>query len=225
MIAEVTSLLPLFTVLSSCVSVLSLAIAFVAFRRTSRFQDVDYQPHVVASCDDPSGCIETDRDDDDSEEEMNARRNLEVEFAGKITNAGPRPVYISSGRIMLGPRHRDDPEEALTVPFFKTLGTGHECTYKFTLMWATIWDVADQFKKSSIECHLMLTLRGADGVDREVRRFLGTLMQAEGKEWIAIAPHYFLEVLNGIQQARLRRKINPTRIRSGGSPLDPDVPF
>jgi hypothetical protein len=207
-IAELASWL---TVLSAAVSLSSLAIAFAAFRRTSKFQDVDYRPHVTLSFAEPHGCVELDRPDDDEEKEEIARqRNMEVLFEGKVANAGPKPVALLSGRILLGPRHRDDPEHALTVPIYKTLAPNAECSFSFSLFWSTIWDVARHFDKTSIEGMFALRVRGADGVEREIKRFFGTAMECESNEWAFIEAHYFVDVLNELQQVRLQHKLRAT---------------
>jgi hypothetical protein len=196
------------TAISTVVSLSSLAIAFAAFRRTSRFQDVDYRPHVALSFSEPHGCVELDKpDDDEDKEEIARQRNLEALFAGKVANAGPKPVFLLMGRILLGPRHRDDPEHALTVPLYKTLAPNAECSFSFSLFWSTIWDVARHFDTTSIEGVFALQVRGADGVEREIKRFFGTAMECEGDEWAFIEAHYFADVLNDLQQVRLQHRL------------------
>jgi hypothetical protein len=202
---------PWLIAISTVVSLLSLAIAFAAFRRTSKFQDIDYRPHVALSFSEPHGCVELDRPDDgDDKEEIAQQRNMEVLFEGKVANAGPKPVSLLSGRILLGPRHRDDPEHALTVPLYKTLAPSAECPFNFSLFWSTIWDVARHFDKTSIEGTFALQVRGADGVEREIKRFFGTAMECEGNEWAFIEAHYFVDVLNDLQQVRLQHKLRAT---------------
>jgi hypothetical protein len=211
---------PLFTLLSALVSLLSLAVAFVAFRRTSKLQDVDYRPHLSLTVGEPFGCVELDKEEDD-DEEVKRQQSLEALFQGRITNAGPKPIYLVHAHVSLGPRHRDDPERVMKVPFYKTLGAGAECSFDFGLQWGTIWDVARHFHRTAIECHLAISVRGADGVTREVGRYVGTAMECEGTEWIFIEPRYFLEVLNDLQQARLRRKLRP-EADQGSTSTNPD---
>lgn len=220
--SRIAEFVPLFMVLSSLASVLSLTVAFAAFRRTSRFEDVDYRPHITVTCSEPHGAVEVSREEYDAED-LALQRSLEAVFEGKVTNAGTRPVHLINGRVLLGPKHRDDPEHALTVPFHKTLGAGGECNFQFSLQWGTIWDVAEQFQRTSIDCHLAINVQGADGVTREIRRYLGTAMQCEGSEWILIEPHYFLEVLNSLQQAQLRLRLGPSAKSS--IDVDPSIPF
>jgi hypothetical protein len=215
MLQGIAGLASWLTLISTVVSLSSLVVAFTAFRRTSRFQDVDYRPHVAVSFSEPRGCVELDRpDEDEDREEVARQRSLEVLFEGKVANAGPKPVNLLMGRVLLGPRHRDDPELALTVPLYKTLGPGSESSFSFGLLWGTIWDVANHFGTTTIECTVALKVRGADGVVREINRFCGTAMKCEGNEWVLIEAHYFTDVLSDLQQVQLQQRLRTAAKRS-----------
>jgi hypothetical protein len=99
MLQEIAELAPVFTAVSTVVSVSSLLIAFAAVRCTSRFQDVDYRPHIALSFSEPHGCVELDRGDDD-EDEIGRQRSLEALFEGNVVNAGPKPVFLLSGGVL-----------------------------------------------------------------------------------------------------------------------------
>lgn len=225
----VAEYLPFLTILSAMVSVLSLTIAFVAFRRTSRLQDVDYRAHLTFSAINVDGAVDVDREVDDDEEEER-QRGLEVVCRGKIANVGPKPVTLLGGRVLLGPKHRDDPEEILSVPFYATLASGDSRSFDFALAWGTIWSVAKQFNRSNLYCFVKVSARGADGVTREVTKLLAEVMQTEGEEWCAIPPDYFIEMTQGLQQARLRHRIDPrptpaerAKVKASRNP-DPELP-
>lgn len=207
-------------------SALSLVLALFAFRRTSRFQDVDYRPHLSFGPATLSMAVDVDRDADDDEEER-LLNVLELVCQGTITNVGPKPVTLLMGRVLLGPQHRDDPEHALTVPVHRTLGTGNSCDFEFALRWGTIWSVSKHFNRTKIECHLKLGVRGADGVTREIDRYLIDIMQTEGSRWCAIVPSDFVEILQEIQQSRLRQRIDPapTPAERRSRTKDVDAPF
>jgi hypothetical protein len=115
----IAELAPLVTVLSCLISVLSLGVAFAAFRRTSRLQDANYRPHMATALDEAAGCLDVDKDEDD-EEDLKRQRGYEVLLGGKVTNAGPKPLRLIHGRVLLGPRHGDDPERVLKVPCYRT---------------------------------------------------------------------------------------------------------
>jgi hypothetical protein len=204
----IAELAPLVTVLSCLISILSLGVAFAAFRRTSRLQDADYRPHMVISLDKAACCVDVYKDDDD-EEDLKRQRGYEVLLGGKVTNAGPKPFRLIHGRVLLGPRHRDDPERALTVPFYRTLGPGDDCPFHMSLQWGTIWDIAQHFHRTVIECQMAIEVEGADGVRRQVTRFLGTSMECESNEWTFIGPEYFMEIVSDLEQARLRSRLKP----------------
>lgn len=227
--SPVADYVPVFTILSSIVSAVSLTIAFIAFRRTSRFQDVDYRAHLTFSAIKVHGAVDVDREVDDDEEEE-TQRGLEVVCQGTITNVGPKPVTLTRGRVQLGPRHRDDPEDVLTVPLHTTLGTGVAQHFEFAMAWGTIWTVAKQFNRTNIDCRLVVSARGADGVATEITKFVAEVMQTEGEEWCAVPPDYFVELTQGIQQARLRHRLDPrptpaerAKLKAASSP-DHDLP-
>ena len=191
--------------LSAAVAVASLIIAVLAFRRTSRLQDADYRP-LVAFHHSLGGMLDVDREDVESEEGAFTLDNCEIWYSGSIVNVGQKPAHMIKAEVFLGPRKRDDPECALTIPLNRTEAPGGKREFDFSLAWATIWSVACHFKCTSLDWTLVLTLRGADGVTRDVRSMIGTLTQCEGEEWAAIETYYFAEVLSDLQQARLRQR-------------------
>lgn len=191
--------------LSASVAVASLSVAVIAFRRTSRLQDADYRP-IVAFHHSLGGMLDVDKENVESEEDASTLDNCEIWYSGSIVNVGQKPAHLIKAEVFLGPRKRDDPECALTIPLGRTEAPGGKREVEFSLAWATIWSVARRFKCTSLDWTLVLTLRGADDVTRNVRSMIGTLMQCEGEEWIAIETYYFAEVLSDLQQARLRQR-------------------
>lgn len=226
MLKQFSEFLPLLPVLSTVISLASFALAFFAFRRTSRLQDVDYRPHMSITVGEPTGetLLHRYQEGEYDGEDIERQRNGEIMLQGKVANVGPKPTHVLMGRVLLGPRNHDNPEHALTVPFNRYLGAGGECPFDFSLRWGTVWDVSQRFDVTEIECHLSLKVKGADGAEREIKKYLASFMRCEGHEWIGIGPHYFRSVLNDIQQARLRERMNP-KPRRVPTPVDPSIPF
>jgi hypothetical protein len=150
--------------------------------------------------------LDVDKEDVEAEEGAFTLANCEIWYSGSVVNVGQKPAHLIKAEVFLGPRKRDEPECAVTIPLNRTEAPGGKREVEFSLAWATIWSVARHFDCTSLDWTLVLTLRGADDVTRDVRSMIGTLMQCEGNEWVAIDAYYFAEVLSDLQQARLRQR-------------------
>jgi hypothetical protein len=151
--------------IAAAISLGLLVVSILAFRRTSRLQDADYFPHIVFNHDELRGITDVNVDLDEDDQQAYLLGN--IEYSGTIANVGVKPVHLIKLRVLLGPKRRDDPDCAMTIPIRRTIPAGGENKVGLELQWATICSVARRFHSTAIEFLVVLTFQGADGVTRE----------------------------------------------------------
>lgn len=194
---------------SAAIALASFVFAVMAFRRTSRLQDADYRPQIAFDHDELGGVVSRDLEDAEPgpEDVGTDRLERELQYSGQIRNVGSKPVHLIKAKVCLGPRHRDDPDCAMVIPLNRTEPPGGSHKLAFALEWETIWAVARSFRTQHLDLTLVVTIRGADGVTRELCPRLAIIFPTD-EEWCAVAPKDMLAVFYDLQQAKLRHDSN-----------------
>ena len=185
---------------AATVSLASFVLAIVAYRRAARIQNADYRPHVSFEHAPLQGATEADEQGSDEPVVLSEK----IKYEGTLTNTGTKPVQLAHVRVLLGPRHRDDPDTAVFVPIATSLAPGAKTTFSYELPWSTVWSIARQFNTHSVEWTMKLTLTGADQVTREQVSRVGSLLRAEEWEWLALERKVEIEALQLLYQMKIR---------------------